>query len=196
VSERVSVLIGAYNEEWRLPPVLREVQRYCGEDHPVDVDEVIIVSDGSRDRTVERAQYFIGRIPGLRFEIFVQNRGKWAALHRGMELAVNDWVLLLDADGSASISELGRLDTLPDCPVWGRRVDVGGKGPLRKMLSVGYRLFAGLCYRVVVGKRAWVSDMQAPWKLFRKSWVTRELVVERFAGDIERSEERRVGKEL
>ena len=162
MSERVSVLIGAYNEEWRLPSTLREIERYCGEDHPVDVDEVIIVSDGSRDRTIERAQYFIGRIPGLRFEIFVQNRGKWAALHRGMELAVNDWVLLLDADGSASISELGRLDALPDCPIWGRRVDVVGKGPLRKMLSVGYRLFAGLCYRMAVGKRAWMSDVQCP----------------------------------
>ena len=149
------------------------------------IDELVVVSDGSVDRTVERAMYFMGRIPGLRIEVMGINCGKWAAIHRGMEVAKNDWILLLDADGSASVDELQILEGLPEFPLWGKREDVVGKSPLRKVLSGGYAVFVGFCYFLVMGRDPWMSDMQCPWKLFRKSWVNRALIVERFAGDVE-----------
>jgi len=84
----VSVVVPAYNEASRISAVLTPLVD-CS-----SVDEVIVVDDGSDDRTAEVAQRF--------FDVQVislpENRGKAAALDEGVRHARNEILLFLDAD--------------------------------------------------------------------------------------------------
>ena len=189
--EYVTVILPCYNEESRVSPTLRGIAHFMRE-HPGIVEEVIIVDDCSIDSTVERCMYFVDKIP-LKVERLFRNSGKWAALHHGMRSARTDWVLLMDADGSAGIDELLNLP-----PGWeplktayfGSRFAEGssveGKTFLRSVVSWCYRLYARFWLWVGSGRRD-VDDLQCPWKLLRRSSILNRnaFLVDRFAGDIE-----------
>lgn len=82
-----SAVIPAYNEGRTIVDVIAALEH-----HPL-VGEVIVVSDGSTDDTVEQA-----RATGARVIAEPVNRGKAAAIERGVQAAVHDHILLLDAD--------------------------------------------------------------------------------------------------
>jgi polyisoprenyl-phosphate glycosyltransferase len=84
---RTSVVIAAYNEEETLAEVLQALQN-----HP-QIDEIIVVSDGSTDRTVEIAREFDVRTVALR-----ENRGKGYAMRVGVEHASGDILFFVDGD--------------------------------------------------------------------------------------------------
>ena len=83
----ISVVIAAYNEEPRIANVLKIVEH-----HPL-VDEVIVVNDGSKDKTSEIIKKF--DVTLIENE---QNMGKTLSVKRGIEAAKNDIIMLLDAD--------------------------------------------------------------------------------------------------
>lgn len=85
--KKTTAIIAAYNEERTIGPIL-EVLRRC----PV-VDQIVVVSDGSTDRTVE-----VARSKGAEVVELLHNVGKGGALYRGLEYIRSDVVLLLDAD--------------------------------------------------------------------------------------------------
>lgn len=85
--ERVSAVIPAYSEGRTIAEVIAGLTG-----HPL-IGEVIVVSDGSTDDTVEQA-----RACGARVIELPVNRGKAAAVERGVQAAVHDHILLLDAD--------------------------------------------------------------------------------------------------
>lgn len=196
----ISVIIPMFREESRIPSTLREIELFVKK-YPDMIEEVICIDDGSRDRTSEECMRFIGKIP-LRLERFEQNKGKWAAIHHGIRLARTDAVLLMDADGSCSVWELGRMMGIDGvcgsifeaamegkiC-VFGSRYMFGssvvGKSWSRQVVSRVYRRYAGGWYWFATGWKD-VYDMQCPFKLiFRSKMQKNVLVVERFAGDIE-----------
>jgi glycosyltransferase involved in cell wall biosynthesis len=96
---RVSLYIPCYNVEKYLPPVLEAVFAQT-----LPPDEVLIVDDGSRDRTCEIAARYPVTI--LKHE---QNRGLAAARNTGVRAARNDLVASLDADCIAEPLWLERL---------------------------------------------------------------------------------------
>jgi len=188
---KISVVIPAYNEKDRLPPTLAEIENFMQE-YPGVIDDVVVVDDGSKDVTMERAMRYIRRLP-LKLEAFAENRGKWAAIRRGIDLAKNDCILLLDADGSASINELAKTKNLSafyegKLAIFGSRFTEGatvdGKPMVRSIISSGYRAYVLTLYKWATGKSD-VDDMQCPMKLFKKSYLQFPLTVERFSGDIE-----------
>lgn len=84
---KVTAIIAAYNEEKTIGPiidVLKEVPT---------VEQIVVVSDGSTDRTVD-----IAREKGVEVVELLHNIGKGGALYRGLEYIRTDVVLLLDAD--------------------------------------------------------------------------------------------------
>lgn len=84
----VTCIIPAYNEEKRIGRVLDVVVK------SKDINEIIVVNDGSMDRTVE----VVGRYKRVRLIDLQPNRGKAYALKQGITAAEGNIILLLDAD--------------------------------------------------------------------------------------------------
>jgi dolichyl-phosphate beta-glucosyltransferase len=105
----LSVIIPAYNEENRLPKTLDAVLDYLGKQSYTS--EVLIVDDGSKDKTIEIAkQRDNGRIP-LRVIPHPdgQNHGKGATVRLGMLKAAGAYRLFMDADNSTTVEHVERL---------------------------------------------------------------------------------------
>ena len=85
---RVAAVIPAYNEERRIGAVLQTLAA------SPDVDEVIVVSDGSTDRTCQVAASF----PRVRAVQLPRNKGKGGAMREGAMLAEADVLIFFDAD--------------------------------------------------------------------------------------------------
>lgn len=103
----LSVIIPAYNEEKRIMATLEQVARYLLS--KPWTSEIIIVSDGSNDRTVEVAKSFETRFPRIKILTLPENRGKGYAVKIGMLAGKGKLRLFLDADGSTPVGELEKL---------------------------------------------------------------------------------------
>lgn len=102
-----SIVIAAYNEEERLPESLEKIRAYLAARETTA--EVIVVDDGSRDKTADLVRDFARSMPQLRLITYPGNRGKGYALRKGVESSRGDMVLLTDADLSTPIEELEKL---------------------------------------------------------------------------------------
>ena len=102
----LSVVIPAHNEESRLPGTLEAVFAFL--DAQPYSSQVVVVENGSQDRTLEIAQSFVGGHPSL---IVLQDcrRGKGLAVRRGMLEATGQFRFLCDADLSMPIAEVNRF---------------------------------------------------------------------------------------
>lgn len=90
---KASIVIPAYNEEQAVGPVVTELRGVL-EQHGIEA-EIIVVDDGSSDRTAQAAAGARARV--LRHR---SNRGYGAALKSGIAGAKNDYVVITDADGT------------------------------------------------------------------------------------------------
>lgn len=102
----LSIVIPAHNEENRLPRTLEQVFAYLStQDYEA---EVVVVENGSSDRTLEAAREFATRHPNLRV---LQNpeRGKGGAVRLGMLQATGRYRFICDADLSMPIEEVGKF---------------------------------------------------------------------------------------
>ena len=77
----LSVVIPAYNEEKRLPGTLKEIDKYLKKQNYES--EIIVVSDGSTDKTVEVVQSLTQEIKNLRVIDFKENKGKGFGTREG-----------------------------------------------------------------------------------------------------------------
>ncbi len=98
----LSVIIPAHNEENRLPNTLEQVLRFL-EGHSF-ASEVIIVENGSVDRTLEVAQEFARKHENV--HVIQSDRGKGAAVRRGMLTAQGEYRFMCDADLSMPVEEI------------------------------------------------------------------------------------------
>ena len=116
MSRTISIVIPAYNEALRLPKTLESIGAFA-ESGRVDIREVIVVDDGSRDPTAEVSRK--GRA-GLevRCVSYRENAGKGYAIRRGVIEVKGDLVLISDADLSTPIEEVEKLlDAIDDADV-------------------------------------------------------------------------------
>ncbi|HNQ24319.1 MAG TPA: glycosyltransferase family 2 protein [Phycisphaerae bacterium] len=96
---KLSIVIPAYNEEQAIAAIIRrclDARATIARHAPVTDVEVIVVSDGSTDRTADIAASFAD----VRLIVFEKNRGYGAALKRGFEESTGELVAFLDADGT------------------------------------------------------------------------------------------------
>ncbi len=99
----LSIVIPAHNEEFRLPPSLEQIDAFL-KTQPYEA-EVIIVENGSTDRTVQVSQEFAAAHPYVRV-IEAAVRGKGLAVKEGMLVAKGDFRFICDADLSMRIEDL------------------------------------------------------------------------------------------
>lgn len=102
----LSIIIPSHNEERRLPNTLRAIDSYLDE-QPYSA-EVIVVENGSWDRTVEAAEEFASDHQYVRV-LQEDNRGKGRAVRRGMLEARGRYRFMCDADLSMPIDEIARF---------------------------------------------------------------------------------------
>ena len=91
----ISCVVPAYNEAANLGPLLTGLTAQLAA--LTERWEVIVIDDGSRDATPAAMAPWLTR-PGVRYVRLSRNFGKEAALTAGIDLAIGDVVLLMDAD--------------------------------------------------------------------------------------------------
>ena len=165
---RYSIVIPAYNEERRIGATLERVLAYV--ERPDWDVEILVVNDGSRDRTVEIVRGFAARNPRLQLLENPGNRGKGYSVRHGMLRATGEVLLFTDADMSSPIEEAHKLF---DAITGGADVAIGSRW-LRSELqtqrqSVGRQLLGrafNLVPRIVLGLN--YRDTQCGFKAFTR----------------------------
>jgi glycosyltransferase involved in cell wall biosynthesis len=108
----LSIVIPALNEEESIASTIQRCLDARGRiqrvGHVRDI-EIIVVSDGSTDRTVEIAQQIVAREPSVRLIVFEKNRGYGAAIKQGFKQSSGELVSFIDADGTCDPNYFGEL---------------------------------------------------------------------------------------
>jgi glycosyltransferase involved in cell wall biosynthesis len=189
----LSIVVPAYNEEGRIEPSLEQVRVWLvARGAPA---EVLVVDDGSRDRTpriVERemARYTESGIP-LRLLGDGANHGKGASVRTGMLEARGRVVLFTDADLSAPIEEAPKL--VDPILAGDAAVVLGSRGIDKSMIGVHQpmgREMAGRAFNLVMRAATGLPfrDTQCGFKAFRRDAaraVFSRVRIERFGFDVE-----------
>ena len=81
----LSIVVPAYNEEQRIPPTLAKLDAFL-KTQPLRY-EIVVVDDGSKDKTCDVVTEHMSRIDGLRLVRQFSNRGKGAAIRTAAGLA-------------------------------------------------------------------------------------------------------------
>jgi glycosyltransferase involved in cell wall biosynthesis len=183
----LSIVIPSYNEELRLPATLEQIAAFLpslgGE------TEILVIDDGSKDRTAEVAESFLNRLPLLRIIPNDTNRGKGFSVRHGMIEARGRNVLFTDADLSAPIEEAPKLlDALKTYDV-----AIGSRALDRSLITVHesrFREFAGIIFNAIVRVilRLPFVDTQCGFKAFRRERcqiLFEQQRIERFGFDPE-----------
>lgn len=143
-----SLVIPAYNEERRLPGFLRALSDFHASSGGI-LREILVVDDGSTDRTAETAGTF-GSVLPIRVIRLSVNRGKGAAVRAGVMEALGDVVIFMDADGATAPGELPKmLKELEHSPLavgnrWMPGSHVAEREPFRALSGWIYRTTVGL----------------------------------------------------
>ncbi|MDY4492661.1 glycosyltransferase [Schaalia hyovaginalis] len=115
----LSVIVPAYNSEAYLDRALATLVDYDGE------LEVLIIDDGSTDRTAEMADEWAARHPGEVRAIHQENKGHGGAVNAGIAAATGGHVRVVDSDDWVDRSAMRTvLDLLRDERAAGRELDL------------------------------------------------------------------------
>ncbi|XP_026468576.1 dolichyl-phosphate beta-glucosyltransferase [Ctenocephalides felis] len=114
---KLSVVIPAYNEQDRLPPMLDECLAHLkskSDSDPEFTFEVIVVSDGSKDNTVKVATEYSNKYGTDVFRVLEleRNRGKGGAVRLGVQSTRGEMILFADADGATKFSDFDKLESI------------------------------------------------------------------------------------
>jgi len=103
----LSIVLPAYNEEAN---VAMAVEQVSGVAQQLGMDyEIILVNDGSTDRTGEIGHELMQRVPNFRLVEHYPNRGYGGSLKAGFAAATKDLIAFLPADNQFDFSEITRL---------------------------------------------------------------------------------------
>uniref|UniRef100_A0A2R5LKZ9 Dolichyl-phosphate beta-glucosyltransferase n=1 Tax=Ornithodoros turicata TaxID=34597 RepID=A0A2R5LKZ9_9ACAR len=196
----LSVIVPAYEEEKRLPPMLDECLEHLENKQKSNKSfkyEVILVDDGSRDRTSEVGLSYCLRHGSERVRVLtlVKNRGKGGAVRMGMLSARGKLLLFADADGATRFSDIEKLnDAMEELQETSdTSVVVGSRAHLEKD-SIATRsifrtiLMFGFHFLVWLFAVRGIRDTQCGFKLFTREaakYLFASLHVERWAFDVE-----------
>lgn len=164
----ISVVVPAYNEENRLNDTLPVMFTYLREHFPHF--ELLIVDDGSTDRTPAIVREFAQQHPEVRLISYQPNQGKGHAVRTGILESRGEWVLFSDADLATPIEELPNLSAKLhegyDIAIASRAV----RGAKLVVRQPWYREFAGRSFNLMVQLLAvpGIHDTQCGFKLFRR----------------------------
>ncbi len=140
----ISIVVPCYNEEETIPAFYKEV---TGVMKKMNVEfEIIIIDDGSKDKTLETAKQLRKQDKRVRYISFSRNFGKEAGMLAGLQAAKGDYVAVMDADLQDPPSLLPEMYEAVtsggyDCAAT-RRTNRKGEPPVRSF-------FARMFYKII-----------------------------------------------
>jgi glycosyltransferase involved in cell wall biosynthesis len=160
----ISAIVPAYNEEAVIERAVLDLAGILG--RLTTEYEIVVVDDGSRDRTASVLAGMRGRFPGLPLRIVTpaQNRGYGAALASGFDSAAHELIFITDGDRQFDVAELQRflaaLDPQTDLVIGWR---VSRADPLPRLLNAwGWKLLVNAMFGYTA------RDVDCAFKLFRR----------------------------
>jgi len=179
----LSVVVPAYNEFLRIGQSLEKIRRYL--ESKDFASELIVVDDGSTDRTPELLREVVASFPAMRVLRNEPNRGKGFSVRRGVLDARGELILFTDADLSAPIEDADKLleaikSSQADAAVGSRALErtlVGTHQPW-------FREYAGRAFNLLVRLFTGLSirDTQCGLKLFGRVATRRAFELQRGTG--------------
>ena len=167
----LSVVIPALNEEAGIRNIVDRVLAVqpALRDAGIEHLELIVVDDGSTDRTAEIA----AAQPGVRLLRHPANRGYGAALKTGFNAAQGEWIGFLDADGTYPPEYFPQLcrtaaEEQADIVIGSRMA--GAESQMPAVRRLGNRIFAGLVSLISAQS---ITDSASGMRIFRKSLLER-----------------------
>lgn len=159
----LSVVLPAHNEEVAITETLRSV--LVAVSAWTQDFEIIVVNDGSKDRTREIVEALAAADPHIRLINHEENQGYGAALVSGFEAITKDLVFFMDSDGQFDIHDLGRFFPLIEKydAVLGYRIDRQDTW-MRKFNAWGWKMLVHLVFHLRV------RDIDCAFKLYRSSF--------------------------
>jgi dolichyl-phosphate beta-glucosyltransferase len=181
---KISIILPCYNEEKRISRTLGMIKDYISERK--EEFEIIVVNDGSKDKTVEIVKEIDSSI---RIIEYGGNRGKGYAIKKGMLNATGDYAWFMDADGSADAKEFDRFLPLleeHDIVIGSRTMENGlikvKEGVVRRFIGfLGHKLIGLVITRDV-------KDLLCAFKVYnRKAYraIFEKQISEGMASDFE-----------
>ncbi len=162
----LTVFFPAYNEEANVERVtesaLNAVRKIT------DDFEIIIVNDGSADRTGELADALADRFPQVRAVHNNPNLGYGGALQRGFREARKDWIFYTDGDGQFDFGEIPQaLELLREYDiVSGYRLDRKDSA-LRKLNAWAWSLLVNALFHIGL------KDIDCAFKIYPRGFIER-----------------------
>uniref|UniRef100_A0A3P8ZRS1 Dolichyl-phosphate beta-glucosyltransferase n=2 Tax=Esox lucius TaxID=8010 RepID=A0A3P8ZRS1_ESOLU len=197
----LSVVVPAYNEELRMPVMMEEAMGYLEnrqKQQPLFTYEVIVVDDGSRDRTTQVALQYTKKYgeDKVRVLTLVKNRGKGGAVRMGTLCSRGKLILMADADGATKFADVEKVEAglhLVNATPDNMAISCGSRAHLEQeavALRSMFRTFLMYGFHFLV----WffcvrgIKDTQCGFKLFTREAALKtftSLHVERWAFDVE-----------
>lgn len=182
----LSVIIPAYNEEASIVKTITDLVRGL-ERYRVIPYEVVVVSDGSRDRTAEVVKGL--KLPRVRLFAYARNQGKGYALTYGVKRSRGSVVTFFDAGGDFDPLHIKQFSELME--LFDADIVIGSKRHPASVLNYPLRrqILSNLYYYLIRFLfNLNVRDTQSGLKLFRRDVLAKVLpraVVKRYAIDVE-----------
>ena len=95
--KKISIVVPCYNEEEALPIFYDEITKVMSNIENAEL-ELILVNDGSKDKTLEEMRILSKKDNRVRYISFSRNFGKEAAMYAGLKATTGDYVAIMDAD--------------------------------------------------------------------------------------------------
>lgn len=187
---RLSVIIPSFNEEKNLQKNILKYNKYLSRQN-FDY-EIIIVNDGSTDKTAEIAGELNKKNNNIKFIDNKINRGKGAAIKQGLLAASGDYRLFIDADNATSIEHIKKTWPLFES---GYEVIIGSRSPRdaggrqvipQNFLKRALGKIGNLIIQLLTVKGIW--DTQCGFKAFTEKAVKdiiSKATINRFGIDVE-----------
>ncbi|MCP4632219.1 MAG: glycosyltransferase family 2 protein [candidate division Zixibacteria bacterium] len=157
----ISIVLPAYNEEDNIMETGRRAVNICNQ-LPVDDYEILIINDGSSDKTGELVRELITKFDNISLIEHDKNIGYGGSLKSGLIAAKSDIVFFTDSDLQFDFGELPEfIEKLHDCDMV---IGYRAKRPeniIRRLNAFGW----GLLIKILFGLK--VRDIDCAFKIFR-----------------------------
>ncbi len=204
---KYSIIIPAYNEEGRLSATVHDYASFIQKEMDPDRTEILLIVNGSADRTDEIARELRDTYPFVKAWITEERLGKGGAVLQGFDYAQGEIVAFTDADNSTVPPELKKLvdavEHHADCAIGSRWLpeshQVISQPFARRLASRVFNFIVRLLFqfpykdtqcgakafsqkaiqeiRPVIHSTGWAFDVALIWHLRQKGYQVKEIPI-------------------